>query len=251
MRCTQDSSEEIPFPAGFANNLADFMQTRKPDHVLDNRASGGPSIGAGAVMFGTSSDREDKDEHMLHFFLGIDKAVQTALKESRNPLVPVGVEQELALYRRVNTYAELVEPGVHGAPDGLEGGEVHRRALEVLEKRAGEKDSEVPADFDKRVGTGHASTHIADVLAAAFEGRVSHFFFQSAAQYLGTYDPVRQRVKHTDDPLDSPVDLIEAAAYETIRQGGIAKILPGSAMPNGVGVCALLRYPAEPVKAAS
>ena len=72
-------------------------------------------------MFGTSSDREDKDEHMLHFFLGIDKAVQTALKESRNSLVPVGVEQELALYRRVNTYADLVEPGVHGAPDGLEG----------------------------------------------------------------------------------------------------------------------------------
>jgi hypothetical protein len=249
LKCTQDGYEEIPFPAGFADNLADFMQTRKPDHTLDNRVSGGPSMGGGAVMFGTSSDREDKDEHMLHFFNGLDRAVNTALKGSTDPLIPVGVEHELALYRRVNTYAGLLEPGVHGAPDGFEGGELHKRALAALEERASEKDSEAPADFDKRVGTGHASTHVADIVTAAFEGRVSHLFFQSTVQYSGTYDPVRQRIKHTEDPTDSPIDLIEAAAFQTIRQGGVAKILPASAMPNGVPVCALFRYPA--VEAAS
>ena len=254
LKCTQDSSEEIPFPSGFANNLADFMQTRKPDHVLDNRAAGGPSIGAGAVVFGTSSDRDDKGEYMLHFFSAIDRAVNAALKGSADPLVAVGVEHELALYRGVNTYADVVEPGVHGAPDGLERGEMHRRALELLDARSGEKNAEVPADFDKRVGTGHASIHVAGIVAAAYEGRVSHLFFQSSAQYPGTYDPARQRVKHTDDPADSPVDLIEEAASQTIRQGGVAKILPASAMPNGVPVCALFRYPAahsEPLEAAS
>jgi hypothetical protein len=220
------------------------MQTRKPDHTLDNHVSGGASMGAGSVVFGTSSDRDDKDEHLLHFFNGLDRAVHTALKGSTEPLIAVGVEHELALYRRVNTYAGLVEAGVHGAPDGLEGGEIHKRALELLVDRAAEKDSEVPADFDKRVGTGHASTRVADIVAAAFEGRVSHFFFQAAAQYSGIYDPVRQRIKHTEDPTDSPVDLVEAAAFQTIRQGGIAKILPASAMPNGVPVCALFRYPA-------
>ena len=50
------------------------------------------------------------------------------------------------------------------------------------------------------------------------------------------YDPVRGRVKHTSDPLDSPVDLMEMAAYQTILQGGEAKILPGSAMPPGRSV---------------
>jgi len=71
---------------------------------------------------------------------------------------------------------------------------------------------------------------IAGIVAAAYEGRVSHLFFQSSAQYPGTYDPARQRVKHTDDPADSPVDLIEEAASQTIRQGGVAKILPASAI---------------------
>jgi hypothetical protein len=244
LKCTQDRCEEIPFPAGFPTSLEDAMQTSKPDHDLENRSSGGPSIGSGKVLFGTSSDKDAKDEYMLHFFEELDKAVKSALKDSGAPLVPVGVEQEIALYRRVNTYPHLAEPGVPGAPDGLEGGEMHRRAVEMLKRRAEEPGREVPGDFDKRVGTGHASTNIQEIVAGAYEGRVSHFFFQAKAEYLGAYDPVRQRVKHTGDPLDSPVDLVETAAFHTIRQGGEAKILPGSAMPNGVPVCALFRYPA-------
>jgi hypothetical protein len=243
LRCSEDSSEEIPIP-GAPASLADAMQTRPPDHVLDNRASGGPSIGAGAVMFGTSSDRDDKDEYMLHFFMEIDKAVAEALKDSTDPLIAVGVEHEIALYRRVNTYPHLLEPGVSGAPDGLEGGEMHHRALELLERRAAEFGFAIPADFDKRVGTGHASAHIQDIVTAAWEGRVSHLFLQANASYSGTFDPVRMRVKHTEDPLDSPIDLTDSAAEQTILHGGEVRIVPGSAMPNGVPVCALMRYPA-------
>jgi hypothetical protein len=244
LKCTQQNSEEIPFPAGFATNLADAMQTQRPDHNLKNRASGGPSVGSGGVMFGTSSDRDDKDEYMLHFFMELDKGVNVALKGSADPLIPIGVEHEIALYRRVNTYGNLVEPGVHGAPDGLDAGEMHRRSLEMLQQAAEQPGREVPADFDKAVGTGHASTRIQEIVAAAHEGRVSHIFLQQNTEYLGTYDNVRQRVKHTSDPLDSPVDLIEVAAYQTILQGGEAKLLSGAAMPNGVPVCALFRYPA-------
>ncbi len=244
LKCTRDSSEELPFPEGYANNLADAMQTPKPDHNLKNMASGGASMGGGAVKFGTSSDADDKDEYMLHFFMGLDKAVNAALGQSSHPLIVVGVEHEIALYRRVNTYPNLIEPGVHGAPDGLEGGEMHRRALDLMQQREEEPGHEVPQDFDKKVGTGHASIHLAEIVAAAYEGRVSQLFFQASARYLGTYDAVRQRVKRTEDPLDSPVDLIEAAGYETLRQNGEVKMLPASAMPNGVPVCALFRYPA-------
>jgi hypothetical protein len=203
-------------------------------------------MGSGAVMFGTSSDADDKDEYMLHFFMAIDKAVHSVLKDADEPLVPVGVEHEIALYQRVNTYSHLAEPGVHGAPDGLEGGEIHRRALDLLQQRAAEPGMEVPSDFDKRVGTGHASTQIQEIVTAAYEGRISHLFFQLNAQYMGTFDPVRRRVKHNADPLDSPVDLIEFAAFQTLERGGDVKILSGTAMPNGVPVCALFRYSAVP-----
>jgi Bacterial archaeo-eukaryotic release factor family 3 len=244
LKCTEDAAEEIPFPAGFPFSLADAMQTSRPDHVLDNRSSGGPSIGAGAVVFGTSSDREAKDEYLLHFFKDIDRAVNVALKGSAEPLVPAGVEHEMALYRRVNTYAEVVDPGVHGAPDGLEGGEMHRRALRLLEEWQQEPGRVVPADFDRRVSAGLASMHIQEIVPAAFAGRVSQFFFQANAQYPGAYDSVRQKVKGTEDPLDGPADLVESAAYQTILQGGEARILAARAMPGGAPICAVFRYAA-------
>jgi hypothetical protein len=243
LKCTEDRSEEIAFPAGTPVSLAEAMQTRQPDHVLDNRATAGPSTGSmKGVMFGTSTDREGKDEYLLHFFNEIDKGVNGALKAGSDPLIPVGVEQELALYKRVNTYTGLMEPGIHGAPDGIDDREIRRRAIELIGEHERRFGHEIPADFDKRVGTGRASTHMQDIVAAAWEGRVSHFFFQENATYPGIFDPVRRRVKHTDDPLDSPEELIDGAAYQTILHGGEARIVSATAMPNGVPVCALFRY---------
>ena len=238
LECTQHSCREIPFPADFPESLADLKQTDQPDHDLENRSSSGPDVGGmKGVMFGTTTDREKKDQYLLHFFSSVDKAVHVALRDRTSPLVAVAVESELALYRRVNTYPNLVEPGIHGSPDGMEGGEVHRRALELLQSRPAPAAVEVLSDFDKKVGTGHASAHIQEIVAAAFDGRVSHLYFQENARYEGTFDTMRQRVKHSD-----PDDLIEEAAYQTIVHGGESRIMPGSAMPNGVAVCALFRY---------
>jgi hypothetical protein len=243
LRCTESTSEELEIP-GAPKSLADAMQTKPPDHVLDNRITAGPSVGTGtAVMFGTSTDRDSKDEYLLHFFAELDRAVNRMLSGSSEPLIAAGVEHEMALYRRINTCPRLVEPGIYGAPDGFEAGEMYRRALDLLAERERQMGTQVPADFDKRVGTGHASTHIQQIVTAAWEGRVSHLFLQQNASYIGSFDPVRHRVKHTDDPLDTPIDLVNSAAEQTVLHGGEVKILPGSAMPNGVPVCALMRYP--------
>jgi hypothetical protein len=244
LQCTQDTAEEVPFPAGFPSSLADSMQTRPPDHMLDNRSSGGPSIGAGSVVFSTSSDRDTKDEYLLHFFKSVDKAVNNVLNGSEEPLVPAGVEHEIALYRRVNTYAGLVEPGVFGAPDGMDESAMHRRAVQQLEEREQEPGRVVPADFDRRVGGGLASIHIQEIVPAAFEGRISRLFFQANAQYPGIYDSVGHKVKRAEDSLERPADLLELAAYQTILQGGEARIVAARAMPDGVPVCAVFRYAA-------
>jgi len=246
LECTRRFSKEVPFPAGFPTSLADAMQTKKPDHVLDNRSSGGPSTGSmKGVLFGTSSDREAKDEYLLHFLMQVDKAVNILLKGQEAPLVVVGVEQEIAMYQRVNSYWRLAEGGVHGAPDGLESGEMHARVLELLGRQPAGWVSEVLRDFDKKVGSGRASVQRHEIVAAAFQGRVSHLFLQDNAHYEGTYDPVRQEVTHNDDPEHPAADLLDAAARETLKHGGVARLLPAAAMPNGVPACALFRYAAE------
>jgi hypothetical protein len=247
LKCTEDAFAEVPFPPGFPSSLAEAMQTNQPDHMLDNRMTGGPSIGTGTVMFGTSTDREAKDEYLLHFFRKVDNAVNALMRKeprgSGEPLVAAGVEHEIALYRRVNTYPELVETGIQGAPDGMESGEIHRRALELLEEWE-QPGHAVPPDFDRRVSGGLASTHVQEIVPAAFGGRVLRLFFQAKARYPGVYDAARQTVQRPEDTFETPVDLIELAAYQTILQGGEARILGAKAMPEGAAVCALFRYAA-------
>jgi hypothetical protein len=209
--------------------------------MLDNRSAGGPSMGSmRGVMFGTTTEREDKYERLLQFFSALNRGLQPLFAENI-PVVPVGVEHELALYRTVNTYPHLVEPGIHGAPDGLKGGEMHRRALELLGATLPEPIRKTLENFDKQVGTGHASVHAQEIVKAAFEGRVASLFLQQDAQYHGDFDAARQRVRHAEDSEEN--DLLNDAIVQTIANGGFAAVLPASAMPQGVPVCATFRYP--------
>src|SRR5579884_87486 len=60
LRCTMRSSEEIPLPKETQTSFDEYMNTAKPDHMLDNRSSAGPDAGGGrgakGVMFGSSAD---------------------------------------------------------------------------------------------------------------------------------------------------------------------------------------------------
>ncbi len=244
LRCTRKESEEVALPSGTPASLNDSKQTSKPDHDLDNRSSGGPSMGSmKGVMFGTTTDKENKDEYMVHFMTEIDKGVHTLLKESGAPLVVVAVEHELAQYKRINTYPHLVDPGVHGAPDGLKGGEMHKRALELLEASTPEPVRKILDHFDKQVGTGHASAHAQEIVKASHEGRVSHLLFQENAHYQGNFDEIRQKIKRHDDAIDVKHDLINVAAVQTLIHGGDVYVLSGDKMPNGVPLAAIFRYP--------
>ena len=98
LRCTSSSSEEVLLPASVAKSFDAFMNSAKPDHVTDNRASPGPGAGSSkGVMFSTSTDKEDKDEYLMHFYKQIDRGLNEILRGKTEPVVPVGVEYELAV----------------------------------------------------------------------------------------------------------------------------------------------------------
>src|SRR5450755_4230859 len=112
------------------------MGTAQPDHTLENRSSAGPSVGGSkGVLFGTGTGKEDRDEYLLHFYQEVSKGISDLLKgQEKKPLVVCGVEYELAVYSRVNTWVNTCPEGVRGAPNGLKGGEMHARALHCLDE---------------------------------------------------------------------------------------------------------------------
>ena len=127
---------------------------------------------------------------------------------------------------------------------------MHHRALELLQSRITPQLRKALDEFDKLVGSAHASVHAREIVEAAYKGRVLHLFLQESAEYQGDFDPVREKLtRHPDLPGQSR-DLLNEAAIQVIRHGGTVSVLKSENMPHGVPVCALFRY-AEPARTAT
>jgi hypothetical protein len=242
LHCTTRTSEEVSFPNDVIPSYDAWMNSAKPDHVLDNKATGGPSTGhMKGVMFGTSSDREDKDEYLAHFYKQIDRGVDEVLRGTRQPLVLCGVEYELALYRSVNTYPHLLEEAVQGAPNGLKSGEMHARALEALEREYNRDIDAKLAEWNHKVGGG-GSNRLEEAVPAAFEGRVVTLLVSDSIEKPGTFDETTYTMKGPESGTVGDEDLVNDAAVQTILHAGQVLVVPNSKMPDGAPLAAIYRF---------
>ena len=74
------------------------------------------------------------------------------LRGETAPLVLAGVEYETAMYRELNSYPHLAEGNVHGSPESLKGGELHKRALEVAQRAFEEPMKKALQTYEKLGG---------------------------------------------------------------------------------------------------
>jgi hypothetical protein len=243
LRCNERSSEEIDVKDYFTPNIDDYLAFKKPDHVLDNRITAGPSVGSGtSIMFGTGTEAERKDEYLLHFYKQVNDGVVGLLRgQERMPLVLCGVQQSLSAYRRVNGWSNTPEEGVHGAPNGLRGGEMHARALDVLKRMRERELDDILAQHDRQAGE-IAQAGVDDIVRFAYEGRVLNLFVAEQANVLGRFDEgqFRARAHQTDRPGDE--DLVNAAAVQTLLHGGRVHALPQARLPGNRPMACIARY---------
>lgn len=243
LKCTEHTSEEVDLAGRIPHSLHEYMGTAKPDHVLDNRVSAGPSNGSGAkgVMFGTNTDREARDEYLSNFYKAVDRGLMDLIRNDKIPMVLCGVEYELPLYRSVNSYPHLVEEAVHGAPNGLKGGEMHARALQCLEAEREKEVATVLGQHDKQTGE-LARAGLKEIVKAAWDGRVGHLLVAERARAAGNLDEATHEVKAHGQPQDGDEDLINVAVMQTITHGGRVWVLPQTRMPENRPLAAVMRY---------
>lgn len=241
LRCTMRSSEEVALPKATPKSYDEYMSSAKPDHMLDNRASGGPDMGSGAVMFGTSSDREDKGEYLAHFYRQIDKGLHEVLRSHNEPVVLAGVEYEIALYRSLSKFPHLAAESVEGAPNSLKAGEMHARAIEALQRCYLHKVDEALAEYNHKVGGG-GTNRLKDIVTAAHEGRILTLLVSDSLQTTGVFDEATFTVKGRETGTVEDEDLVNDAVVQTILHAGQIFVAPNGKMPHGSPVAAIYRF---------
>jgi Bacterial archaeo-eukaryotic release factor family 3 len=243
LRCTGQTSEEVPLPDSVPKTLWDDSRTEAPDHDQENRGAAGPSTGSmKGVVSSTNTDREARDEYLLHFYKHVGKGVADRLKDESAPLVIAGVDYEIALFRRENSYPHLAEDAVHGAADALKGGELHKRALEAVQPFFEAPLKQALARFEQQAGSERASSTAKEIVKAAFDGRVSDLVLSEGTQYMGNFDEATQRVRGHKQPLAGDEDLLNAAAVQTILHSGQVFVVPPNKVPHGAPAVAVFRY---------
>jgi hypothetical protein len=239
LKCTQHGAEKVSLRAEVPQNFHAWLNTRKPDHDLDNHSTAGRGAGSmRGVVFGTSTDRERQDESLAHFFKAVDEGVHTVLRDNPARLLLCGVEEELAVYRRVTAYPRLFKNAVHGSPDAFSDAEMHQHAIRVAMQEPSEVLEKALAHFTEHRDDRRTISDVPEIVKAAWEGRVSDLFISEGAEFRGLWDPGTLEIK-TGEPQE---DLLNAAALQTVLHGGQAFRMEHEEMPLGTEVTAVLRF---------
>ncbi len=242
LHCTSRSSEEVALPPTVARSFTGYMDPVKPDHNSVNRSSAGPDSGHTKGVGGTTNtERETKDQYLLHFFKQIDRGVNELLRDKTDTVVLAGVEYELALYRTVNSYPRMADETVHGAPNSLKSGEMHARAIDALQQHSAKKVDEALAQYNHKVGAG-ASNRLNDVLKATYEGRVLTLLVSDSIEKTGVFDEETYNIKERETGSSQDEDLVNDAAVQTIRHAGQVLVVPTGKMPDRTPLAAIFRY---------
>jgi len=233
LRCTGLEAEAVDLPKGIPGTLEEALALEPPDHDLMNRSTAGSSLGdMRGVRFGTGSGRERQHSHLADFYKIVDRGMNEFLRDSGAKVVLVGVEEDVNLYRSVNTYPKLAGKSVHGSPESFAyQPEMLSEAYAILRAASVDEEAKALAESRERVAPSRFGTDPLAVVCAAAEGRVGRLFVDDGP---GTLAP--------DGSISDTYRLLNVAAVEVILHGGQAFGLPADRMVEGAAVAAIFRY---------
>jgi hypothetical protein len=233
VRCVEGRAESVPLPRGTPETLEEVMAFATPDHNLENRWSAGQ---AGKIRFGTSSMRDTQPAYVAEFYSHVDRGVNEILRPGKTPLILAGVEEDAAIYRRTQTYPELIKESLRGsANDFSPGPELVKEAEAILRAAAMERYSREVARARERFAPDRFLTGADAIVPVAFRGRVSRLYLANGA-------PQTSIAAKPEESTGASEDLLNVAAVQTLAHDGDVFSLPQETMPERATAAAVLRY---------
>ncbi len=230
-------------PASFE----DFMKFEDPEKQLQYHTGtgGGREGGKRNAMYhghGGGMDNAEKKEYISRFFKTVENGIDKIMVEHQEPLILVGLEQYIPMYREANHYAKLLESEVRKNPDDLNENDLHDLAWKEVKPYFEREREEFINKYRETLGTGKASNNMEEIIKAAYAKRVDCLFLEKGRHILGSYDPDKGELVVYEKEETGAEDLLDFAAIQTILSGGAVYIMEEDKMPDENPAAALYRY---------
>jgi len=190
-----------------------------------------------------AADGQFKKDQVQTFLKQVAGGLRGYLTDRNLPMVLVGLDQMLGIYRGVNTYGHVLEHAVRRNPDELSAGELHRAAWPIVAEQLAQVRGRAIERCEKLHAAGDAPSVLGEVEEAAVRGNVEALFLatdpwcweQAAVGAAGAV-----LVLGADDDL-ARCEQTDRALLGTLLGRGQVYPVSSSAVPGGGQAAAILR----------
>ncbi len=247
-RDTVESVEVAGLPS-FEELLEHLETTRSLKfHMRTPAVEGAAGSGTGPRRFapfhgqGVGPEGPQWKTRLLEYCQLIDNALRPYWSDSRNPLVLAAESSLVPIFRRANSYAHLLDDYISGSPDNLSDKELHEAAWSIMSRRVAAQQADVLAGFGQAAAQACASTDPAEILPAAWDGRVETLLVAERRHCWGRFVPETRQTEMHDDPQAGDEDLINVAALNAYQKGSRIYTFDPEAMAELAPLAAVYRY---------
>ncbi|EAZ88970.1 baeRF7 domain-containing protein [Crocosphaera chwakensis] len=225
------------------SSLAEALRYDDPEKQLQfhSGSSGGNSQ---PIYHGHGVGTTDNKDEIQRYFQAIDSGLMSLLPvDKHTPLMLAGVDYLISMFQDISSYPNLVKDAIIGNPETLLPQELHEQALPILHKALNHKQQESIEEYQEKQGIGEASDHLSKILTAAYNGQIDTLMLAENEEKWGQFDPNNYELDiHSERSLQSN-DLLELAAFHTVKQGGEVYLMDKNTLPNNSSAAAIFRYP--------
>ena len=241
LECSGDSVTEVDLPS-VPKNMEEALPEEGPAPQLQFHSR--PLQGGRATRFqghGVGADDVD-DVNLERYFHRIDEGLHEVLKHEHAPLVLACVEYLAPVYRRITAYRHIVEKTVEGNPDGVKNEELHQKAWVIVQPHLQQARDTAAAQYKEGLAKGRASNSLADILAAAYQGRVATLFVPLGVRRWGRFRPEILEVEEHEQEHAGDEELLDLAAMHTLVHAGTVYGVAPEEVPDQQTIAAVFRF---------
>lgn len=236
LRCTRNEVVDVT-PDDVSTDIDDYLEVVQEKQLQFHTGADGTK----AMFFGHGSGDEDQRPVLEAYFREMEKAMTEELKKENNPLVIVGLEDNLAFYKSINSYNRTVENTVDANPDEMKNHDLKEKGWEIIKEYFLKDMYNSLNQFSERTND-KVSNNLSEVIESTVMGKSRTIFITQGEDRWGHYDEDAHEVHLTDKPSNGDVDLLNWLAVKGLETGSNVYILPREDMPMKSTVAAEYRF---------
>jgi hypothetical protein len=236
LKCTRNDVTDIT-PDDVSTAVDDYLEVAQEKQLQFHTGADGSK----AMFFGHGSGDEDHRGVLEAYFRELEEGMTKELKKDYNPVVLVGLEDNLAFYKSINSYNRTVDYTIDASPDEMKDHELKDKGFEKIQSYF-LKDMYNSLDQFSERADSKVSNNLSEVIESTVMGKSKTIFIAMGDDRWGQYDEDAHEVHLTDNPSNGDVDLLNWLAVKGIETGSNVYILPRDEMPMKSTVAAEFRF---------